>query len=130
MLKFIENGSPNDLMLQFIINLLYLGMKSNDCYWAEANGTESAVRDLLSTVSDSFISTANDILVNGSLTIDVRQRRFTMHVDEHIDVEEYRDIVDTLRAGGYLVDFSQNCKLHFERLTRKFSVHEDLSILR
>ena len=128
MLKFIEPESNRD-MLQFIVNLLYLGMKSDNLIWAEENGTEQAVKDLLSTVSDSFISTANNILVNGSIRINSDQR-LIRHGGTHRDVEEYQDIVNILRDTEYEYDFSRRCKSHFERLTKKFSIHEDLNVLR
>ena len=129
MLKFIESKSDRS-MLQFIVNLLYLGIRSNDCCWAQHNGTEQVVKDLLSTVPDSFIDTANNILLNGSITINVQQRRLKEHLNEHIYVEGYQDIIDVLRSGGHIGDFSQNCRHHFERLCRKFSVDKDLSMLR
>ena len=129
MLKFIECESSNGSMLQFIVNLLYLGAESGNGVWAESNGTEQAVKDLLSTVSDSFIKVANDILLNGSLIIDIYQR-LTRHAKIHRDVEEYQDIVNILRDTEYEYDFSRRCKSHFERLTKKFSVHEDLNVLR
>ena len=119
MLKFIEYKSDKP-MLQFIVNLLYLGMKSGDCCWAEANGTQQAVKDLLLTVSDSFISTANHILSNCSVKINVQQRRLKEHIGRDIDVEQYQDIVDVLRGGEYIGDFSQNCRHHFERLLESF----------
>ena len=128
MLKFIELESNRD-MLQFIVNLLYLGMKSGNIIWAEENGTEQAVKDLLSTVSDSFISTANNILVNGSIRINSDQR-LIRHAEIHRDVEKYQDIVDILRDAKHEDDFSRRCKSHFERLTEKFSIHDDLSVLR
>ena len=128
MLKFIELESNRD-MLQFIVNLLYLGMKSHNTMWAESYGTERAVKDLLSTVSDSFISTANNILVNGSIRINSDQR-LANHKRIPKDVEKYQDIVDILRGSKHEDDFSRRCKSHFESLTEKFSVHEDLSVLR
>ena len=130
MLKFIELESNRD-MLQFIVNLLYLGMKSHNTMWAESYGTERAVKDLLSTVSDSFISTANNILVNGSIRINSEQR-LVIRTKMYKDVEEYQDIVDILRGTKYGDDayFSYICKRHLERLSEKFSVHEDPNILR
>ena len=128
MLKFIELESNRD-MLQFIVNLLYLGMKSNNVIWAESNGTEQAVKDLLSTISDSFIKVANDILLNGSIRINSDQR-LAKHGRIPKDVEEYQDIVDILRDAKHEDDFSRRCKSHFERLTEKFSIHKDLSVLR
>jgi hypothetical protein len=119
MLKFIKSELDRP-MLQFIVNLLYLGMKSGNCCWAQHNGTEQAVKDLLSTVPDSFISTANNILVNGSIKINVDQRRLKEHLERHIDVEQYQDIVDVLRGGESIGDFSRNCRQHFERLLENF----------
>ena len=119
MLKFIKSESDRP-MLQFIVNLLYLGMKSGNCCWAQHNGTEQAVKDLLSTVADSFIDTANNILVNGSITINVEQRRLREHLERYIDVEQYQDIIDVLRGGESMGDFSQNCRQHFERLLENF----------
>ena len=132
MLKFIEREVSKRDMLQFIINLLYLGMKSGDCCWAEANGTQQAVINLLYTVSDDFIKVANDILVNGSITINSDQRRLATHIKVHKDIEEYQDIVDILRTSSYeYYDyFSCICKDHFKRLTERFSVREDPNILK
>ena len=126
MLKFIECESSNGSMLQFIVNLLYLGAESGNGIWAESNGTERAVKDLLSTVSDSFISTANNISVNGSMRINSDQH-LMIRTKIYKDVEEYQDIVDILRGTKYGDDvyFSYICKHHLERLTEKFSVHED-----
>ncbi len=126
MLKFIECESSNGSMLQFIVNLLYLGAESGNGIWAESNGTERAVKDLLLAVSDSFISTANNILVNGSMRINSDQH-LMIRTKIYKDVEEYQDIVDILRGTKYGDDdyFSYICKRHLERLTEKFSVHED-----
>lgn len=129
MLKFIECESSNGSMLQFIVNLLYLGAESGNGVWAESNGTERAVKDLLSTVSDSFIRVANDILLNGSIIINSDQR-LIRHAEIRRDVEKYQDIVDILRGSKHEDNFSRRCKSHFERLTEKFSIHEDLSVLR
>ena len=131
MLKFIKCESGND-MLQFIVNLLYLGMKSDNCLWAEANGTEQAIIDLLSTVSDIFIKIANDILLNGAITVDSDQRFLASHAKVYKDIEKYQDIIDVLRGTEYADEayFSYVCKAHLERLTGKFSVYKDLSVLR
>ena len=131
MLNFIKCESGND-MLQFIVNLLYLGMKSDNYLLAEANGTKQAVTDLLSTVSDSFIKTANDILLNGAITVDINQRFLASHTKVYKDIEEYQDIVDVLRGTEYADEayFSYVCKAHLERLTEKFSVYKNLSVLR
>jgi hypothetical protein len=106
-------------------------MKSDNIAWAQHNGTERAVKDLLSTVPDSFIKTANDILSNGALTINVLQR-LASNPKKHKDVEEYQNIVDVLRGTDYgnHVYFSYLCRAHFKRLVEAFSVHEDLSVLR
>ena len=124
MLKFVERRSSAD-MLQFIVNLLYLGMKSDDYIWAEANGTEQAVTDLLSMVSDSFIKVANNILLNGAITIS-SDRHLKKCERSYINVEEYQDIVDILRGSYATYDFSERCKSYFKRLTKRFSVREDL----
>jgi hypothetical protein len=131
MLKFIEHKSDG-AMLQFIVNLLYLGMKSDNCLWAQANGTKQAVIDLLSTVSDSFIKTANDILLNGAITIDIDRRCLASHTKVHKNIEKYQDIIDVLRDTEYADEayFSYVCKAHLLRLTEKFPLHEDLSVLR
>ena len=130
MLTFI-NTPKEDILIQFIVDLLYLGKISKNSCWAESYGTEQAVKDLLSTVSDSFISTANNILVNGSIRINSDQR-LVIRTKMYKDVEEYQDIVDILRGTKYGDDayFSYICKSHLERLTEKFSVHEDLHILK
>ena len=131
MLKFIECESSNGSMLQFIVNLLYLGAESGNGIWAESYGTERAVKDLLSTVSGDFVKVANNILLNGSITI-AADRRLAKHERIPKDVEGYQDIVDILRGTEYKDDayFLDICKRHLERLTEKFSVHEDLSVLR
>ena len=128
MLKFIECKSSKNDILQFIVNLLYLGMKSGNGIWAESHGTAQAVRDLLLTVPDSFIDTANNILANGSIRISVIGKRLEEYLERDIDVEGYQDIVDILRDGEYISDFSENCRQHFEKLTKTFSVHEDLFV--
>ena len=120
MIKFIECKSSKSDMLQFIVNLLYLGMKSGNGIWAESHGTQQAVKDLLLTVPDSFIDTANNILANGSVRISVIGKRLEEYLTKHIDVEGYQDIVDILRDGEYISDFSINCKHHFERLLKSF----------
>lgn len=128
MLKFIESKSDRS-MLQFIVNLLYLGMKSGNGIWAEENGTKSAVVDLLSAVSGDFIKVANDILLNGSITI-TADRRLAKHERIPIDVEGYQDIVDVLRYVICVGNFSNICKSNFERLTKVFSMHEDSCVLK
>lgn len=128
MLKFIES-KPDRSMLQFIVNLLYLGMKSGNPIWAESNGTRQAVIDLLSKVPNNFIKVANNILLNGAIMID-SDRRLTNHSKICKDIEEYQDIIDVLRCAGDVGDFSEKCKYHFERLTGTFSAHEDLSVRR
>ena len=129
MLTFI-NTPKEDILIQFIVDLLYLGKISKNSCWAESYGTERAVKDLLSTVSDSFISTANNILVNGSIRINSDQR-LVIRTKMYKDVEEYQDIVDILRGTKYGDDayFSYICKSHLERLTEKFSVHEDHQLI-
>ena len=128
MLKFIESKSDRS-MLQFIVNLLYLGMKSGNGIWAEENGTEQAVKDLLSTVSGDFVKVANDILLNGSIKI-TADRRLAKHERIPKDVEGYQDIADVLRYVRCVGNFSNICKSNFERLTKVFSIHEDSCVLK
>lgn len=124
MLKFVERRSSAD-MLQFIVNLLYLGMKSGDCLWAEANGTREAIFDLLFTVPDDFVQLANDILLNGSIEIDVNRCILGEHRKISQDIEEYQDIIDILRCTGDIGNFSKKCECLFKKLTKTFSVHEN-----
>ena len=128
MIKFIERKSSEE-MLQFIVNLLYLGMKSENGLWAEDNGTERAVRDLLSVVSDDFIKTAAKILLNGGITITV-DRRLAKDERRHINIEGYQNIIDALRELAYVGTFSKRCECHFKKLTEVFSVSEDLHMLK
>lgn len=130
MIKFIKGTSSKEDMLQFIVNLLYLGMKSDNSYWAESNGTKEAVLNLLSMESDDFIKDAKNILLNGALTI-TDDQRLAIHTNKVCkDIEEYQDIVDVLRADKYIDDFSGMCRIHFKKLTEVFSAHEDPYLLR
>ena len=81
MLTFI-NPPKEDALIQFIVNLLYLGKVSNDRCWAEAYGTERKVVDLLEDHLD-LIEKANDILGNGNLAI--IHNRFTQ--SSHVSKE-------------------------------------------
>lgn len=129
MIKFIESKSLNKDMLQFIVNLLYLGMMSGNSVWAQSRGTEQAVLNLLSTVSDGFIVTANDILLNGAIGITFDSRlRNQPKISK--DIGGYQSIVDVLRAVEYEANFSRRCKSLLEKLTEVFSVHENSRLLK
>ena len=124
MLTFI-NPPKEDALIQFIVNLLYLGKVSNDCCWAEAYDTERKVVDLLEDHLD-LIERANDILGNGNLAI--KHNRFTQYSHVSKECEGYEDLINIFKYNPSNGDFSKDCRKLLDKVSAAFEVYPEITI--
>ena len=119
MLTFI-NPPKEDMLIQFIVNLLYLGKISENCCWAESYGTARKVIDLLEDHLD-LIEKANRILGNGNLAI--RNSRFAQHTHESKECEGYTTLVNIFRDTPSSGDFSKDCRRLLDKVSAEFETY-------
>ena len=123
MLTFI-NPPKEDVLIQFIVNLLYLGKISKNSYWAESYGTKEKVIKLLEDQPD-LIERANDILGNGSLRI--RDNKFGRWIRIYKKCEGYKELVNIFKNNPSSTDFSYDCKKLLDKISEEFETYPTIS---
>jgi hypothetical protein len=121
MLTFI-NPPKEDALIQFIVNLLYLGKVSENCCWAESFGTERKVVDLLEEHLD-LVEKANVILKNGSLAI--KNNRFTQSTRAFKECEGYEDLINIFKNNPSDGDFSSDCRKLLDKVSAEFEIYPE-----
>ena len=122
MLTFI-NPSKEDVLIQFIVNLLYLGKISENCHWAESYGTERKVVDLLEDHLD-LVEKANIILKNGCLAI--KNNRFTQSTRVFKECEGYGDLINIFKNNPSDGDFSSDCRRLLNKVSAEFETYPEI----
>ena len=123
MLTFI-NLPKEDVLIQFIVDLLYLGKISGNCCWAESCGTKEKVIELLEDNPD-LIENANDILGNGNLII--RNKRFTQYSYIPKECKGYEKLINIFKDTPSNADFSNDCRKLLDKVSAEFEIYPTVS---
>ena len=123
MLTFIDL-SKEDVLIQFIVDLLYLGEISKNSCWAESYGTKEKVIELLEDNPD-LIENANDILGNGNLII--KNKRFAQYSYIPKECKGYEKLINIFKDNPSNTDFSKDCRKLLDKVSAEFEIYPTVS---